>query len=56
MLFEGGRYAFAFGRKAAFTIGTDYVKKCQSYSGEMTSVVAPDKPRLMFYLTGINAS
>lgn len=55
MLFEGGRYAFAFGRKAAFTIGTDYVKKCQSYSGEMTSVVAPDKPRLMFYLTGINA-
>lgn len=56
MLFEGGRYAFAFGRKAAFTIGTDYVKKCQSYSGEMTSVVAPDKPRLMFYLTDINAS
>lgn len=56
MLFEGGRYAYAFGRKAAFTIGTDFVKKCQSYSGEMTSVVAPDKPRLMFYLTGINAA
>lgn len=56
LLFEGGRYAFAFGRKAAFTIGTDYVKKCQSYGGEMTSVVAPDKPRLMFYLTGINAA
>jgi len=56
MLFEGGRYAYAFGRKAAFTIGTDFVKKCQSYSGEMTSVVAPDKPKLMFYLTGINAS
>lgn len=56
LLFEGGRYAYAFGRKAAFTIGTDYVKKCQSYGGEMTSVVAPDKPRLMFYLTGINAS
>lgn len=55
MLFEGGRYAFAFGRKAAFTIGTDYVKKCQSYSGEMTSVVAPNKPRLMFYLSGLVA-
>jgi len=50
LLINGGNYAFAFGGKLAFTIAADYVKKCQSYGGELTSVCVPDKPRWMWYL------
>lgn len=54
MLLEGGKYAFGFGGKLAFTIGQDFVKKCQSYGGEMTSLCTPDKPRVMWYLKPCN--
>lgn len=50
LLLEGGRYAFAFNGKAAFTIQADYTKKCQSYSGELTSLCVPNKPKQMWYL------
>lgn len=50
ILLEGGEYAYYYGRKLAITIGKDYVKKCLSYNSEMTSLVVPDKPQLMFYL------
>lgn len=50
ILLEGGEYAFAFGNKLAITIGKDFVKKCQSYNSEMTSLVVPDKPQYMWYL------
>jgi hypothetical protein len=32
------------------TVGYDYIKKIQSFNTEMTSLVVPDKPHLMFYL------
>ncbi len=54
ILLEGGDYGFAFGRKLAVTIGKDYVKKCQSYNSEMTSLVVPDKPQYMWYLYPCN--
>ena len=50
ILLEGGEYAYYYGRKLAITIGKDYVKKCLSYNSEMTSLVVPDKPQVMFYL------
>ena len=55
ILLEGGEYAYYYGRKLAITIGKDYVKKCLSYNSEMTSLVVPDKPQLMFYLFPNNA-
>lgn len=55
ILLEGGEYAFYYGRKLAITIGKDYVKKCLSYNSEMTSLLVPDKPQLMFYLFPNNA-
>lgn len=50
ILLEGGEYAFGYGRKLAITIGKDYVKKCQSYNSEMTSLVVPNVPQYMWYL------
>ena len=50
ILLEDGEYAYYYGRKLAITIGKDYVKKCLSYNSEMTTLVVPDKPQLMFYL------
>ena len=50
LLYEGGRYAFALDGKVAFTIETDYLKKCQAYGGELTTLTVPDRPRLMRYL------
>ena len=55
ILLEGGEYAYYYGRKLAITIGKDYVKKCLSYNSEMTSLLVPDKPQLMFYLFPNNA-
>ena len=56
ILLEGGEYAYYYGRKLAITIGKDYVKKCLSYNSEMTSLVVPDKPQLMFYLFPYSAN
>lgn len=50
LLINGGNYAFGFGGKLAFTVEADYTKKCQSYSGELTSLCVPDKPKWMWYL------
>lgn len=50
LLLEGGQYAYALDGKLAFTIEADYTAKCQSYSGELTTVCAPNKPKLMLYL------
>lgn len=54
ILLEGGEYAYYYGGKLAITIGKDFVKKCQSYNSEMTSLVVPDKPQYMWYLYPCN--
>lgn len=54
ILLEGGDYAFGYGRKLAITVGKDYVKKCLSYNSEMTSLVVPNMPKLMWYLYPCN--
>ena len=54
LLLEGGRYAFGLGGKLAFTIEADYTKKCQSYSGELTTLCVPNKPKVMWYLYPCN--
>lgn len=46
----GGTYASFYGGRLLLTVGVDYVKKCQSFNTEMTSLVVPDKPQLMWYL------
>jgi len=50
ILLTGGEYAFAFDGKLAITIDKDYKRKCMSYNSEMTSLVVPETPQLMFYL------
>lgn len=47
---EGGRYGSFYGGKLLLTVGVDYVKKCQSYNTEMTSLVIPTVPQYMWYL------
>ena len=47
---EGGQYGSFYGGKLLLTVGVDYVKKCQSYNTEMTSLVIPSVPQYMFYL------
>lgn len=47
---EGGQYASFYGGKLLVTVGVDYVKKCQSYNSEMTSLVIPNVPQYMWYL------
>lgn len=47
---EGGQYASFYGGKLLLTVGVDYVKKCQSYNTEMTSLVVPSVPQYMWYL------
>ena len=46
----GGNYGSFYGGKLLLTIDFDYVKKCQSYNTEMTSLVVPDKPQYMWYI------
>ena len=46
----GGTYADALGGKLLFTVENDTVKKVQNFLGEMTSVVAPNQPKRMWYL------
>lgn len=47
---EGGQYGSFYGGKLLLTVGADYVKKCQSYNTEMTSLVIPTVPQYMWYL------
>jgi hypothetical protein len=47
---EGGQYGSFYGGKLLLTVGVDYVKKCQSYNTEMTSLVIPTVPQYMLYL------
>lgn len=54
ILLDGGEYAYYYGGKLAITIGKDFVKKCQSYNSEMTSLVVPDKPQYMWYIYPCN--
>ena len=46
----GGTYADALGGKLLFTVENDTVKKVQNFLGEMTSVVALNQPKRMWYL------
>lgn len=47
---EGGNYASFYGGKLLLTVGVDFVKKCQSYNTEMTSLVIPSVPQYFWYL------
>ena len=47
---EGGNYGSFYGGKLLLTVGVDFVKKCQSYNTEMTSLVIPTSPQYMWYL------
>jgi len=51
---EGGNYASFYGGKLLLTVGVDFVKKCQSYNTEMTSLVIPSAPNYMWYLYPCN--
>lgn len=52
---EGGNYASFYGGKLLLTVGVDFVKKCQSYNTEMTSLVIPSVPQYFWYLFPNNA-
>ena len=45
----GGTYATFYGGKLLLTVGADYVKKCQSFNTEMTSLVVPAVPQHFHY-------
>lgn len=47
---EGGNYGSFYGGRLLLTVGVDFVKKCQSYNTEMTSLVIPTVPQYMWYL------
>jgi len=47
---DGGNYANFYGGRLLLTVGVDFVKKCQSYNTEMTSLVIPQSPQYMWYL------
>ena len=47
---EGGQYGSFYGGKLLLTVGVDYVKKCQGFYTEMTSLVIPSVPQFMWYL------
>ena len=47
---EGGQYGSFYGGKLLLTVGVDFVKKCQSFNTEMTSLVIPTAPQYMWYL------
>ena len=52
---EGGQYGSFYGGRLLVTVGVDYVKKCQSYNTEMTSLVVPTAAQYMWYLFPNNA-
>lgn len=45
----GGTYATFYGGRLLLTVGADYVKKCQSFNTEMTSLVVPSVPQHFYY-------
>lgn len=47
---EGGKYATFLDGRGLLTVGADYVKKCQSFNTELTSLVVPNLPQYMWYL------
>lgn len=51
----GGNYGSFYDGKLLLTIGADYVKKCQSFNTEMTSLVIPTVPQYFWYLYPNNA-
>lgn len=53
---SGGTFGSYFDGRLLLTISADASKKCQSFETEMTSLVVPDKSKVMFYLHPYNAS
>ena len=47
---EGGQYGSFYGGKLLLTVGVDFVKKCQSFNTEMTSLCVPEVPQYMWYI------
>lgn len=47
---NSGAYGEFFGGRLLMTVDFDVMKKIQYFSTEMTALVVPDKPQLMFYL------
>lgn len=47
---DGGVYGQFYDGRLLLTIGADYVKKCQSYNTEMTSLVIPTAVNYFWYL------
>ncbi len=47
---EGGQYGSFYGGRLLLTVGVDYVKKCQSYNTEMTSLAIPTAVGYFWYL------
>lgn len=45
----GGSYATFYGGRLLLTVDADYVKKCQSFNTEMTSLVVPTVPQHFYY-------
>lgn len=52
---DGGVYGNFYDGRLLMTVGADYVKKCQSYNTEMTSLVIPTASNYFFYLYPNNA-
>lgn len=48
LLLNGGTYAYALGRRIAFTFENNYIKKAQSIVGEQTSLCVPSQPKWMW--------
>lgn len=47
---DGGVYGQFYDGRLLLTIGADYVKKCQSYNTEMTSLAIPTAVNYFWYL------
>lgn len=53
--FPGSTTAGFYGGRLMLTVAVDGKYKCQSFNTEMTSLVVPDKPQYMWYLTPYSA-
>lgn len=51
LMLSGGTYGTFYDGRLLLTVDYDYVQKLQAYYTEMTSLVVPDKPQYMWYLT-----
>lgn len=47
---SGGTYGTFYDGRLLLTVGQDFVKKCQSFNTEMTSLVVPSVPKYFWYL------